>query len=410
MKDLFIDCPTGISSDMLLAALLDLGVPKDFVESSIKSLPLVHDLQLNTEEDKSYGIRGLRVSLEGGSEPLSPRRWTEIRDFITSSKLLEPIKNNVLLVFNELAEAESSVHGCDLDEVHFHEIGSISNLIKVVGIFSAIDYLKVQKIYCMSPPAGSGTVLTSHGYLPVPVPTVLEIAKRRNIILLGGNSYPIGELTTPTGIALMSVIVDRFEQPSSFNVCSIGVGLGTKDLKRTNVLRVSQLESSDVEDPTQITNNLVRQSLICQEAWVDDSTPEDIAELIKQLRLNGAIEVISYPIQMKKGRGGVCIKALVSLEVANELRLSWLLKGTTLGLREIQLERWVLPRRKGFCSTPIGKIAVKQVRRPDGKFTFKPEHKDLIRLSNQTGMLLDDIRKEVLLSLDNFTPEENWTF
>ena len=410
MKNLFIDCPTGIASDMLLAALLDLGVPINFLNDYIKSLKLTDTFELKTHQEKSYGIRGIRLSLASTSRPFSSQRWIYLKDLINQLNIDKAIKNNVLAVFNELAEAEAVVHGCEIDQVHFHEIGSISNLVKVVCIFVAIDYLKVQKIYCMPPPSGSGEVMTSHGVLPVPVPTVLEIAKRKNIILSGRNSFPIGELTTPTGIALISVLVDKFEQPSFFNVLSIGVGLGSKDLHRTNLLRISEIESTELENINQSINNSLRQSLICQEAWIDDATSEDIADLTENLRDNGAIEVVNYPIQMKKGRLGTCVKALVRIDLAQELRSVWFNKGTTIGLREIPLDRWVLLRRKGFCSTSIGEIAVKQVRRPDGRITVKPEHNDLIRLSKETGMTLDEIRKEVFSNLDNFFTDENWFF
>tara|TARA_Y100001968_G_C19452764_1_gene769933 strand:+ start:2320 stop:3552 length:1233 start_codon:yes stop_codon:yes gene_type:complete len=410
MKDLFIECPTGIASDMLLGALIDLGVPNNVVHESIESLKLTDEFNLNTQQAKSYGMRGLKLTIEGLSENLSLRRFTEIKDLINDSTLNSSVKRNSLAVFSELAEAEAVVHGCDLEQVHFHEVGSIYNLIKVVAICASIDYLKVHRIYCMSPPSGSGSVMTSHGLLPVPVPTVLEIAKRKNITLLGGNSYPNTELTTPTGISLISIFVDKFEQPSSLSVISIGVGLGVKDLNRPNILRVCAIESTELEDLNQKIDNPLLESLICQEAWIDDATSEDIAELIEDLRINGAIDVVSHSIQMKKGRIGVCIKALVKTNLAKELRLIWFAKFTTLGLREIPLRRWTLPRREGFCSTSIGEIAVKQVRRPDGRFTFKPEHKDLIRLSKKTGMSLDEIRQEVFSNLQNFTSDKNWHY
>ena len=113
---------------------------------------------------------------------------------------------------------------------------------------------------------------------------------------------------------------------------------------------------------------------------------------------------------MKKGRIGFCVQALVGVDIAKELRIIWLAKGTTLGLREISLDRWSLLRRKGFCNTSLGEIAVKQVKRPDGRITVKPEHNDLIRLSKETDMSLDEIRQEVFRNLDNFTPKENWFF
>ena len=232
-----------------------------------------------------------------------------------------------------MAEAESSVHGCEVNDVHFHEIGSIETLINIVGVSSAIDYFKPNKIYCMPPPMGSGNVKTSHGILPIPVPVVSEIAMRNQIPLYGGEAFPYGELTTPTAIALISFFVDRYQQPACLEVLSIGVGLGKKDLKRSNLLRLYEIEKSLIEDADKLNSYLYWQELIKQEAWIDDATPEDISELVNQLRNAGAIDVICHSVQMKKGRQGVHVQAIVDLKFVKEVRLIWFSKSTTIGLR-----------------------------------------------------------------------------
>ena len=409
-KELLIDCPTGLAGDMLLAAFLDLGVPEDFLERDINLLGLEKLVRINRFEDKSYGLRGLKFSLEIDGSNDFDRSWRGIRTFIINSSLPDLTRINVLAVFQELAQAESVVHGCKMDDVHFHEIGSIETLINIVGVCSSIAYLKPSHIYCTSPPIGSGNVKTAHGILPVPVPTVLEIARKKQIPLAGGDKFPHGELTTPSGIALMSILADAFEQPSCFEILSCGVGLGNRDLGRANILRVSEIRNSLKNDFTKSSEGLAWQELVLQETWIDDVSPEDLAELTNQLRGAGALEVATNSIQMKKGRQGANVKAIVSFELAQKVRLTWFTKSTTLGLRESSFGRWVLPRRLGSCITSLGKVQVKQVRRPDGTFTIKPEHKDLIRISNETGTSLDEVRKEVILSLENFTPEEDWIF
>ncbi len=411
MKDLFVDCQIGLSSDMLLAAFLDLGVPKYVIETSLKQLGLNDDYKLHINDDISYGIKGVKLVIKGRCAASNSRSWKEIESYLKNSSLDNLIKEKVLQVFQELAIAESLVHGCEVGNVHFHEIGSNETLIKLVGVCSAVNYLRPKHIFCMYPPAGHGNVRTSHGILPVPSPTVFEMARKNHIKLQGGKKYPFGELTTPTGLALMIVLTDYFDQPSILDVLSIGIGLGSKDTNQANFLRICEIEGTSANKGEYNSSTEISwQPLICQEAWIDDASPEDIAELINQLRINGAIDVASHQIEMKKGRLGINIKAIVSSELSQKLRSTWFLKGTSIGLRESSLGRWLLPRRKGFCNTSLGAIAVKQVKRPDGTISFKPENSDLIRLSNETGKSLDEIRKEVFLNLDQFSPSQDWTF
>ena len=149
-------------------------------------------------------------------------------------------------------------------------------------------------------------------------------------------------------------------------------------------------------------------SLLLQEAWIDDASSEDLSQLVSQLRIAGALEVVCNPVQMKKNRQGVNIKVLVDLTNAEKLRSIWFSKSTTIGIRESQVKRWSLPRRMGYCKTSYGNIRVKQVKRPDGKITAKPEHEDLVRVSEETGKSLDEVRIELLLSIDNFTADKDW--
>jgi len=294
--------------------------------------------------------------------------------------------------------------------VHFHEIGSLETLINIVGVCSAIDYFNPENIYCSPLPCGKGTVNTSHGILPVPVPTVLEIARKKNIPLSSSANSSDGELTTPSGIALMSVFASSYYKPACFEVLSLGIGLGSKDFKRSNILRICQIRNSLVDNCHKPIKGLHWQELIIQEAWIDDASPEDLAELASQLKMAGAIEVSSHSVQMKKGRQGVHMQALIHSQFAKDVRLIWFTKGASLGVRENSFGRWVLPRRLGFCNTSLGKVKLKQVRRPDGSFSIKPEHDDLVEISEKTGKSLDQIRKEIYLNLDEFMPEEDWTF
>ncbi|AAP99531.1 MULTISPECIES: nickel pincer cofactor biosynthesis protein LarC [Prochlorococcus] len=407
MKSLFIDSSTGISGDMLLAAFLDLGVPFDAINAPLKLLGLDHSYSLRAEEAKSFDLRGLKVFVEDKELNHPNRHWVDIRTLIESSSLKKLLKEKVLKVFKLLAEAEASVHGIDADQVHFHELGSIDSLVDIIGVCAAVDYLEPRNIFCSFPPAGSGLVQAAHGYLPVPVPAVLQLAKAHKIKLVSDEAS-CGEVTTPTGLALLIVLADSFLRPKVLNINSIGIGLGHRKLQRPNLLRICLLESDSFTSSRLIEEELCWEEVIIQETWIDDSSPEDVSLLIDDLKRAGAIDVSSQSIQMKKGRTGVCLTAIVKPELAAKVRLIWFSFGTTIGLREKTEGRWVAKRRAGTCETVFGKVLVKQVRRPHGKVTIKVEHDELIRISTEKKLHIDEIRKEVLLSLDTFSPLEDW--
>lgn len=410
MTALFVDCPTGLAGDMLLAAFLDLGVPRAVIEAPLAALGLEQGYALTVAEDRSAGLRGLRLSVEGLDLEPPHRLWHDIRALIMEADWSEPLRARVLTVFKALAEAEAAVHGHPIEQVHFHEVGMIDALVDVVGVCAAVEHLAPEQIVCAVPPAGRGKTATAHGFLPVPVPAVLELARRHQICLEVGDDLPACELTTPTGLALMAVLAERFGQPPSLRINAIGVGLGHRTLDRPNILRICELDGFARERSEEEMAGLRWQPVVVQEAWIDDATPEDVAVFSDQLRDAGALDVVSEQVQMKKGRQGVSVKALVTAEQAPGLRVVWFSQGTTLGLREHSHGRWLLPRRGGSCPTPWGSVRVKQVRRPQGILTVKPEHDDLLRLSVETGHSLEELRREVLLASEDFVADEDWTW
>ena len=410
MTALFVDCPTGLAGDMLLAAFLDLGVPRAVIEAPLAGLGLEQGYALTVAEDRSAGLRGLRLSVEGLDLEPPGRLWHDIRALIMEADWSEPLRARVLTVFKALAEAEAAVHGHPIEQVHFHEVGMIDALVDVVGVCAAVEHLAPEQIVCAVPPAGRGKTATAHGFLPVPVPAVLELARRHQICLEVGDDLPACELTTPTGLALMAVLAERFGQPPSLRINAVGVGLGHRTLDRPNILRICELDGFARERSEEEMAGLRWQPVVVQEAWIDDATPEDVAVFSDQLRDAGALDVVSEQVQMKKGRQGVSVKALVTAEQAPGLRVVWFSQGTTLGLREHSHGRWLLPRRGGSCPTPWGSVRVKQVRRPQGILTVKPEHDDLLRLSVETGHSLEELRREVLLASEDFVADEDWTW
>ncbi len=407
MKSLFIDSSNGVSGDMLLGSLIDIGVPLDVIKNPLDLLGLSKAYALIVEDSNSCGLRGIKLTVEDKGEKHEYSNWSRIRKLIEESSLKNSLKQKILHVFKALAKAEASVHGIGIEEVHFHEVGAIDSLVDIVGVCAAIDYLNPTDLIADFPPAGSGFVETAHGRLPVPVPAVLELAKTYKIKLIGGETS-IGEITTPTGIALIAILADAFGRPPCFEVDSIGIGLGHRTLQRPNFLRTCLLREGNTSSGDRLNEVINCQEVVIQESWVDDSSPEDLSLLAEQLRGNGALDVSSQLIQMKKGRLGVSLQAIIQPSDREKFRSIWFTYGTTIGLRERIEKRWVLFRRRGSCMTSFGKVFVKQVKRPDGEFTVKVEHDELTRISYEKNVSVDDIRREVALAFHTFTPSEGW--
>ena len=408
MTTLWVDAPTGLAGDMLLAGLLDLGIPISAIEEPLNSLGLAGCYRIDVAEARSGGLRGKRVSVMGLEDQPPHRHWADIRQQIVEASLPTSLKDRVLAVFTALAEAESTVHGSSMESVHFHEVGAVDALVDVVGVCAALDQLNPARIFCSPLPAGRGTVRTAHGLLPVPVPAVLELARRHQVPLQQSPDAPEGELVTPTGLALMAVWADRFVPPARFTPALVGVGLGHRELDRPNLVRLI-LDTADQDSTYQELTDAPRwQSLVVQEAWLDDATPEDLALLMERLREAGAVDVAAHPLVMKKGRCGHGVIALVEEDAAERVRQVWFNAGTSIGVRERRQGRWLLPRRSGLLDTPWGMLPAKQVKRPDGRLTVKPEADDLELMSRRTGCSVADLRAAAVAA--PFISEADWSW
>ena len=407
MKSIFIDCSLGISGDMLASALFDLGVPHSIFLDNLVSLNIDKNYKLKFEAGDSDGIKGIVCKKNEIQFKELSRSLNEIKNLLLDSSLNDYVKKKSIKVFEILAEAEAVVHGNQISDVHFHELGSIDSILDIVNVCSAIDFLKPYKIYFSNPPSGKGIVSTSHGPLPVPVPTVLEIARQNEIPLMVLDDKYFGELTTPTGIALIATFIDKFGQPSNLNIQNIGIGLGSKNISRPNFLRILLI---DENDDYMENNKSSNENIISQEAWIDDSTPEDIAVLIDRLRSAGAIDVICYSVDMKKNRKGICIQAIVCPNYKNLLREVWFNYSTTIGIRENKISRWILPRRIVSHKTKFGTVNVKQAMRPNGQNSIKIEHKDLTRITLNTGIPIEEIRQKLIIELSEFYEIDDWSF
>ena len=389
-----VDCPTGLAGNMLLGALFDLGLPQVAVEQPLAAIGLAGRFRLLLEERRSGGLRGLHLAVQSLEPEPTHRHWCDLRALIAAAAWPEPLRERVLAVFTLLADAEAAVHGQDSDQVHFHEVGALDALVDVVGVCAGLLHFGVQQLVCTPPPAGHGSVASAHGLLPVPAPAVLELARRRQVPLAASGSFPPAELTTPTGLALMAALADRFAAAPPLVPQAIGIGLGSRDLDRPNLLR---LVLADALEPAE---GLQWEPLLQQQAQIDDASAEDLAFLIDELRVAGALEVFSQPLQMKKGRPGTLVTALLRPEQATALRTVWWRCSGSLGVREQWQQRWALPRESVSVDTTWGRVRIKRSRRPDGTLLCKPEMDDLVDLARRYGLPPWELRRLVLAQLE----------
>ena len=381
----YLDLPTGVAGDMLLAALLDLGVPERVIDEPLAALGLQSSYRLNCSSGSSAGLRGQQLVVELLEASPPHRHWADLKPQLQGAAWPQPLKTKVLEVFQLLADAEAHVHGVAAEQVHFHEVGAIDSLVDVIGVCAGLLHLGVQSLWATPPPAGHGQVRTAHGVLPVPAPAVLEIARRRQLPLASSSGFAPGELTTPTGLALLAVWVDHWESPPAHTPDRIGVGLGQRQLDRPNLLRLCLPAGAASDEPAE------RQTVLVQQCQIDDMDAEALAFLQEQLRAAGALDVFAQPAGMKKGRSGLLLTALALPEQAAALRAIWWQHSSSLGLRENFEQRWVLPRRAVVMDSPWGPVAAKAAW-TGSCWRCKPEADALAQLAAEQGLSWAELR------------------
>ncbi len=407
MEDVLIECSPGISGDMLLGAFYDLGVPKNVIEQPLIDLGLKDLYQLEFKESKSCSIRGIKAKVENIDPSTIKRNWRSIKKLILNGNLEDQLKKLIYEVFESLAIAEGKVHGIKSENVHFHEIGAIDSLVDIIGVCAALKYLNPNKVYCNEPMLGKGFVQTQHGKLSVPPPAVIELIRQKNIKVLSNLGSIEGELSTPTGIALLANLVDSLEPPSKYSINSYGVGIGNLKFPFPNLVRVYKVTTFEGSSVNEHINPKCEEISV-QEAWIDDQTPEDVSNFVEKLRIEGAYDVSYQAINMKKNRIGFSIQAILPIEKKEFFRRLWFDYSNTIGVRERTQSRWILLRRRGECSTTFGNIKVKQTLKPDGSITIKTENDEVLRLKLKHKISMNEIRKKISESSKNFKAFENW--
>lgn len=383
MKTLYIDCGMGAAGDMLTAALLELLPDRAGFVDELNGLgiPGVH---FSAENSEKRGISGTRmeVTVYGREESDHPHHHgslTDIRGIVNGLPIPTLVKLDILAVYEEIAQAESHVHGIPAAQVHFHEVGALDAIADVTAVCLLLHRLKPDKILASPVHVGSGQVRCAHGILPVPAPATAYLL--REIPIYGGAIE--GELCTPTGAALLKHFVSEFGNMPVMKVRAMGYGMGKKDFPRANCLRVLLGETEDPVD--QILE------LRCN---VDDMTGEAIGFALEQLLQGGALDAFTVPIGMKKSRPGVLITVLCR-EAQRDAMVRLLLRHTsTLGVREYPCRRHTLNRTVETVDTPCGPVR-KKISTGYGVRKEKYEYDDLARLANEQNLSLAELLEKI---------------
>ncbi len=436
MKVLYYDCFCGISGDMNLGALVDLGVDIEYLKDELKKLDIDEEFEIASRKDMKMGISGTKVDVilhnkpddhnhehthehahadhdhknghshdeqdhvnghthghshgnhshahsggKDGKHHHDHRNFAAIRDMIMDSDLAEKVKTMSVEMFRVVAEAEGKVHGKPMEEVHFHEVGATDSIVDIVGSAICIDALGVDKIMASSVHVGGGFVKCAHGMMPVPAPATAEILAD---VPMNCNIVP-HETTTPTGAAILKANVDMFSDRHDMVIHKVGYGLGNKDFDIPNVLRVYLGEIADKAE------DLIVERQWMAETNIDDMNPELLAFAENRLFKAGALDVYRVPMQMKKGRSAVKLSVLYTEDCRDEVMDVILTETTAAGLREYEVTKHMLPRSFEDIETPFGTVKVKLLVRNGRVIKGKAEYEDCAKLAEANGIPIHKI-------------------
>ncbi len=375
MRTLYIDSIGGIAGDMMLAALIEVGVPESELVATLRALP-VSGWEWHSERVEVDAVFARRVQIRV-SEEQPHRHLSDVVEIIGNAPLSETVKARAMVVFTRLAEAEARVHGTTPDRVHFHEVGAVDAILDVVGTCWALERLGVERVICSPLPMGRGFVSAAHGNLPLPAPAVVEL-------LYGVPTYGIpitGETVTPTGAALAVTLASEFGVQPPMRWEAVGYGTGQAVRPLPNLLRLFLGESYGVQDAQ---GNW--QSVVQIETHLDDATPQLMGYVLEQALAQGALDAFLTPVQMKKNRPGVLMTLLAPPDRADALMNLLLTETPTLGVRYSLLHRRCLQREIREVQTPYGTVRIKLARDGERILHSAPEYEDCARLAREHGV------------------------
>ena len=436
-KKLYLECYSGISGDMFVASLLDLGADLEVLEKSLKSLESIKDkFEIKTSRVVKSGLDALDFSVvldvdnhdhdmeylhsndykhdhehhdhehshehnhdhnhchehnhdhnHGHSHGHSHEHvgLIEIQHIINSSEITENAKKIANKIFDILADAEAKAHGKPKTEVHFHEVGAVDSIVDIVAAAVCIDNLGIEEVIIPALYEGVGTVRCQHGVLPVPVPAVLNIVNAENLTL--SITGVQGEFVTPTGAAIAAAIRTEKNLPERFRVVKTGIGAGKRNYERPSLLRSMIIEEEETE--------IEKDKIIKMETNIDDCTGEALGYVMQKLMDAGARDVHYMPVFMKKNRPGYQLNVICKEDKMDELQRIIFEDTTSIGIRIQYMDRKILERRTEMRETSMGTVQIKICGLPSGERIY-PEHDSIARICKETGRTWQDVYRQII--------------
>jgi len=405
MKTLYYNCFAGISGDMNLAALINLGVDESALIAELKKLSL-DGWEIKTSIASQNGISGTRLDVvchhhhsedcdgshhhEHKHHHHEHRSFADIKKIISDSKLSDYVKEKSLAIFETIAKAEATVHEKNLDEVHFHEVGALDSIVDIVGAAICTELLNVENFVSTSVELGGGTVRCQHGILPVPAPATAIIAKKFPS-KIGGENH---ECTTPTGAAIIATLCDSYNEALNGKILATGIGVGHREGKiLPNILRVMLVDTKEKSSEK-------FESIYELSANIDDMTSEHIGFLCEKLFESSALDVWQESIVMKKNRLSIKVCALTKEDNVEKLRAVFFENSTTLGIRQKKIERYSLPRKLESFESSYGKVQFK-ISEFNGVKRAKPEFEDCKKIAEKNKISIEVITKKLINEFEN---------
>ncbi|MFR1811011.1 MAG: nickel pincer cofactor biosynthesis protein LarC [Terrisporobacter sp.] len=381
---LYFDIIGGISGDMTLASLLDLGVPKEIFLQELNKLNMDNEFEIEIDYKYENGIKGTKVNVIT-KEQYCHRNLIDVYDIIDNSRLNNNIKERAKEIFMIVAKAEAKVHGTTIDKIHFHEVGAIDSIVDIVGSCILLDLLNIDKVYSTSVPLGSGFIQCAHGVIPAAAPATVEILKNIPVKF----NHVKGECTTPTGAAIIKTICDEFIDELDFNTKKIGYGVGHKKFEKPNILRVALAQEDE--------HNEVVYEIV---ANIDDMSSEIYSYLFEKIMDEGALDVFTESIFMKKNRPAYKISILTKKKDLNKFIKLLLTETSTFGVRYKEYNRAKLDRKFIEADTIYGKVKVKLGYYNNKLIKLKPEYEQCKLISKTLNIELREVYNEINKSIN----------
>ncbi|MGL4622780.1 nickel pincer cofactor biosynthesis protein LarC [Chroococcidiopsis sp.] len=404
----YLECPTGIAGDMCLGALVDAGVPLEYLQERLKGLGIEREYQLRVDSVHRNGQLATKfhVDLLGDEHHRHDhhthhhgRHLPEIEDLILKANL--PIRAEAwsLAVFRQLAVAEGAVHGIAPEKVHFHEVGAVDAIVDIVGTCLGLDWLGIDKIYCSALPTGGGTVKAAHGLMAVPVPAVLKLWEMRTCPVYSNGIQK--ELVTPTGAAIATTLATDFGSPPAMTIQRIGQGAGSINLPIPNILRLWLGLETLHDAPLQESNTSpFLEAIAVLETQIDDLNPQAIGYVLEALLAAGALDVFTQSIGMKKSRPGILLTVISHPDKVTDLEAIVFRETTTLGIRRYTQQRLALQREIQSVTIKYGTVRVKIAwtgTATERQITnVQPEYEDCLQVARQHDLAWREVHRLAL--------------